>query len=387
MRLPFWPGWEYNKTVAGACTNLHGKGSMKMNKIPAIDLHCDTIALIRSCSVQAENERKGLENGPIFFSVSEKELKEGIRLRHNGRHIDAERLKESGYFCQCLGLCASQRAANAAHVTPWEYLQQLFDCFDREVADCSELLRPAVSGSEMEANFRSGYVSAMKTMEDSMALGTDLAHLEEAYRRGVRMASLTWNFENDLAFGHRKTETGLEIDAVNGLKSAGREFIKAMEELGMLVDLSHLNDAGTADVLSLLKPSTPVIASHSNARALCGHARNLPDEYLKKIADRGGIIGINFWHAVLNEAYRNGPEKLSAVSDMCEHMKYIRRVAGIDSIGLGSDFDGITSETEISGCGEIQKLAEGMDRAGFTGEEIEKVFYKNVLRVFKDVLG
>lgn len=359
-----------------------------MKTIPAIDLHCDTIALIRSCSVQAENRRRGLPDGPVFFSVSEEELRNGIRLRKNTRHIDAERLKSSGYLCQCLGMCASRRAANAARVSPWEYLLMLCDTFDEEVAACPDLLRPATSGTEMERNFKAGYVSVLKTMEDSMALGTDPEHLREVYRRGVRVASLTWNHENELAFGHRILEGGgLEIDDRNGLKPAGFAFVRAMEELGMIIDISHLNDAGTRDVFATVSASTPVIATHSNARSLCGHARNLPDGFLRQLADHGGLTGINFWHASLNEKYIKGPEKLSAVDDMCAQMKYIRNVAGIDSIGLGSDFDGITSTTEISGCGEIQKLAEGMERAGFTDDEIEKVFYQNALRVFKDVLG
>lgn len=364
-------------------------------KIPVIDMHCDTIALIRSCRVQGENRKTGRGAGvapSLFFSVSEEELEGGIRLRRNGRHLDAERLKEGGYFCQCLGLCSSVRSAAAASVTPWEYLCLLCDTFDEEVADCADILKPVTTGTEMERNFADGYVSVLKTIEDSMAMGGSIAHLKEMYARGVRVAGLTWNFENELGYGHHLTESGLAVDDMNGLKPAGFEFVEAMEEMGMLIDISHLNDAGTRDVFAAVKPSTPVIATHSNARGLCGHARNLTDAFLKQLADHGGVTGINFFHAFLNDRYMDDrnlrpEEKISAVSDMCEHMKYIRNIAGIDCIGLGSDFDGVSSALEVNGCGEIQKIAEGMDRAGFTEEEIEKVFYRNTLRVFKEVLG
>ena len=356
--------------------------------VPVIDMHCDTIALIKSCEVQGYNKKNGIETEKSFFVVTEEEKDNGLHLRRNGHDIDAERLKSAGYFCQCLGMCSSKRTSRIAGVTPMEYLRLLCDTFDKEVAACSDILRPAVTGTEMEKNFQAGYVNVMKTIEDSMALGTDLNNLREMYDRGVRMAGLTWNFENDLAYGHHITEDGgLEVDDVHGLKPAGFAVIETMEELGMIVDISHLNDAGTRDVFRTLKPSTPVIATHSNARNLCRAARNLPDDLLRQLADRGGVTGINFCHSFLNNKYIDGPEKLSLVSDMCEHMKYIRNLVGIDAIGLGSDFDGVTSKLEVNGCGEMQKIAEGMDRAGFTDEEIEKVFYKNVLRVFKEVLG
>lgn len=366
---------------------MEEKLEKKNQPVPVIDMHCDTIALIRSCRVQAENKGKNGETVSVYFKVTEKEMEEGIHLRRNGRMLDAERLKASGSFCQCLGLCSSKRSAAAAGVTPWEYLNLLCDTFDEEVESCRDILRPVTTASEMEKNFSEGFVSVLKTIEDGMAMEGNIENLKVMYQRGVRVAGFTWNFENELGFGHQLTETGLLIDDKNGLKPAGFAFTEAMEEMGMLMDISHLNDAGTRDVFDTVKASTPVLATHSNARGLCRHARNLPDDLLKKLADHGGVTGINFCHAFLNDRYMDDSEKLSRIEDMCAHMKYIRNLAGIDCIGLGSDFDGITSTLEVNGCGEMQKIAEGMDRAGFTSEEIEKVFYKNVLRVFREVLG
>ena len=362
--------------------------------VPVIDMHCDTMALIRNVKVQTENRKKGIELQMIScFKATKDELENGLSFRENHRMIDAKRLKASSYLCQCLGLCSSERSAANAGVDPWEYLLMISDTCDGEVAANADLVRPVTTGTEMEKVFAEGVAPVMKTIEDSMALGGDLEKLAEMYRRGVRVASLTWNFENELGFGHRYVtdpETGkksLVLDTENGLKPAGFEFVKAMEEMGVILDISHLNDAGIRDAFAAMKKSTPIIATHSNARALCPHPRNLPDEFLRELADRGGITGINFCHAFLNPECMDDSQKYSRIEDMTAHMKYIRNVAGIDTIGLGSDFDGITSDVDFYGCGEIHMLEEGMEKAGFTDDEIEKVFYRNALRVFKEVLG
>ena len=362
--------------------------------VPVFDMHCDTIALIESCRIQSERAKKNLPySGGIFFSVSEEELKNGISFRENTRMIDAKRLKQSNYICQCLALCASKRSAEAAGVTPWEYLRLLSDSFDRVCEQNADLVRPVTSIAETEKCFREGRVPVLKTIEDSAALEGDLDRLQQMYRCGVRVVGFTWNFENAVAFGHKYAtdpitgERYLEVDDVNGLKPAGFAFTEAMEQMGILMDISHLNDAGIRDVFATVKPSTPVIATHSNARALCAHPRNLPDDFLRAIADHGGLTGINFCHEFLNPVCIRDRQKFSHVSDMVEHIKYIKNVAGIDVIGLGSDFDGITSDVEFYGCGEIHALAEGMEKAGFTDDEIEKVFYRNALRVFRDVIG
>ena len=362
--------------------------------VPVFDMHCDTISLIESCRIQSARAAHKLpDTGKLFFSVSDEELKNGISFRENTRMIDAKRLKQSNYICQCLAVYSSKKAAEAVGLTPWEYLLRLCDTFDSETAKNADLVRPVTSVAEMEACFRAGYAPVLKTIEDSMALEGDLDRLQEVYRRGVRVVGFTWNFENAVAFGHRyvtdpKTgEQYLEVDNENGLKPAGFAFTKAMEELGILMDISHLNDAGIRDVFATVKPSTPVIATHSNARGLCPHPRNLTDDFLRAIADHGGLTGINFCHAFLNPVCIRGAQKFSHISDMVEHIKYIKNVAGIDVIGLGSDFDGITSEVEFYGCGEIHALADGMEKAGFTDDEIEKVFYRNAMRVFREVIG
>ena len=176
-----------------------------------------------------------------------------------------------------------------------------------------------------------------------------------------------------------------EPDTENGLKPAGFAMVEAMENLGVIIDVSHLNDAGIFDILKTVKKDTPVIASHSNARAVCPHPRNLTDEMLRQIAEHGGICGINFAYDFISD--EKSESQLTTIDGMIRHMKYIRDVAGIDTIGFGSDFDGIGNPVEVKNAAGMQQIAQKMEDAGFTLDEIEKVFYKNALRVYKQVLG
>lgn len=365
-----------------------------MKKIPAIDMHCDTIGLIRSRDVQAEILKTGRKkSGSGYdFTFTEEELKNPISLRRNSRMIDAERLKEGGYMCQSFAMYVSEGAANAAQMGRFEYLCSTSDLLDREIEKNSDILRYAYSGSDIEKNFSDGFVSCLKTVEEGLPYEGKLENLKEAYRRGVRKSTLTWNYENELAFGNKlvRTENGSMVmvpDTENGLKKTGFEFVEAMEDMGMIIDVAHLSDAGIRDIFNTVKPSTPIISSHSNARAVCSHARNLTDEFLRLMAEHGGVTGINVCSAFLAEDQMFAKERVTRISDMIRHMQHIKNVAGIDTVALGTDFDGTSGRLELGHAGEIQKLACELDRAGFTEEEIEKIYYKNALRVYKEVLG
>ena len=335
--------------------------------IPIIDMHCDTIFKIY------ELRRQGQD----------------VKLRSNNLHLDLLRMKEAGYMTQCFALFTYMPYTQDRGVDPFEYAKTLSDTMDRELEANADLIRPALSAGDIVRNYRKGFLSAIKTIEEGAVYKGSPDLVRFFYDHGVRKSTLTWNFENELAFPNRAVkdpETGeyhVFPETERGLKKAGQDVVLLMEELGMLIDVSHLGDAGIFEILDIVGPHTPVIASHSNARAVTGHPRNLTDQMLRGIAEHGGLTGINFCAAFLTED-GNG---VSRIKDMVSHARYIYNVAGSDAIGLGTDFDGIDDQLELNGAGEMQKLADALSAASFTTGEIEKIFWRNAMRVYEEVLG
>ena len=339
--------------------------------LPVIDMHCDTIAGLY------DRMRAG----------------EKVSLRQNNMHVDLLRMKQSGYMCQSFALFTDLQEIRKAGISPFEHAKALLDYLDSELAANADLIRPALSGTDIRKNHEAGFMSALRTIEEGGVFEGDPANVEYFRKRGVRKATLTWNYENELAFPNRLTggmerssyavARGMVPETEKGLKETGRAVVLQMESLGILIDVSHLSDAGILEVLQLVKKDTPVIASHSNARAVTGHPRNLTDGMLRQIAEHGGVTGINFCPDFLTDDGRQE----SRIADMIRHIRHIRKVAGTDVIGLGTDFDGIRGSLEADGAGGVPILAGALEKADFSSEEIEKIFYKNVLRVYTQVLG
>lgn len=209
------------------------------------------------------------------------------------------------------------------------------------------------------------------SIEEGGCMEGSLDKLSVLYQEGVRSITLTWNYENELGY------TNLDTDN-RGLKTFGFEAIEAMNHLGMIIDLSHLSDKGTTE--AIVHSKKPVVATHSNARALTQHTRNLPDDLIKGIAHTGGIVGLNFWSELL------GASRKSQIDDMIRHIEYNIKVGGEGCIAIGTDFDGINCEVEIPHIGRIDDLAVALNRRGRSDAIIEKLFYKNAERVIRDVL-
>ena len=241
---------------------------------------------------------------------------------------------------------------------------------------------PAVVGAvrnrqDLEQNIKDKKVSLILSMEDGVMVDGKMERLREFYDSGVRALNLTWNFEN--CFGYPNSRDAGIMN--KGLKDFGKEAVTVMEELGMIIDVSHLSDGGFWDICQLSKK--PFIASHSNARAVCNHPRNLTDEMLKALANKGGVAGLNLGPEFLRT---DNPNHESSIEDMVRMCQYIRNVAGIDVMGIGTDFDGISGKLDIDSSEKISLLYDALRKNGFTEEEIEKISYKNVLRVLRDCL-
>lgn len=194
-----------------------------------------------------------------------------------------------------------------------------------------------------------------------------LEDVEYLYQCGVRCATLTWNNTNKLAGG--------VDDEESGLTKFGKSVIGKMEELGILIDVSHLNDKSFYDVASII--TRPIIATHSNSRRICGHRRNITDDMFKIIRDSGGCVGINLYPLFLTEN-----EKCTA-DDALLHIEHFMSLDGESSIGIGSDFDGIPyTPYGLEDCGKLHILLDKLKEIGTQKETVEKISHKNFERVF-----
>lgn len=327
----------------------------------AADMHCDTIYEI------CERRKKG----------------EDLCLRRNALHLDLEKMRKGDYGLQNFAVYVHLGRTE----DPFRQAMEMIDTFYEEMEANRDLIGAVRSYEDIRKNWEEGRMSAMLTMEEGGVCLGDVRLLRDFYRLGVRMMTLTWNFPNELGYPNRTVaegpDKGCYPDTEHGLTPKGFEFLEEMERLGMIIDISHLNDAGIWDVFGHTKK--PFVASHSNARAVCRHPRNLTDELIRKMAQRGCVIGINYGADFLHD-WEEGEKAAGRIEHMVEHIRHIRKVGGIGCLGLGSDFDGIDEPLEIASPDQVPLLAEALERAGFTGSEIDAVFYGNVLRVYREVL-
>ncbi|MEG2000646.1 MAG: dipeptidase [Evtepia sp.] len=213
-----------------------------------------------------------------------------------------------------------------------------------------------------------GKTAAFLSLEGAELIDCNPKKLECAYTAGVRMINLTWNHANRLSGSAMQ-------DPTRGLSEEGIAFVLKMEELGILVDVSHLSDPGFWDVVSISK--NPIVASHSNARALCFHPRNLTDQQISAIIHSGGVIGLNFYTEFLG--------RRADLSTIAKHLKHIQKLGGEDHVALGSDFDGCDSLPKelSSGVLGLPNLYNCLEKQKFN--ELQKLFFTNLMRVVNDV--
>lgn len=296
--------------------------------------------------------------------------------------VDLKRLHKSGAMAQFFAIFLPDTAVYTRwKIPPMEdevYISSCASLLERSVAAHTDIVALANNADDIRRNHEDGKVSAVLTMEDGRAIAGNLENLKRFYDMGVRAVGLTWNHENCLGAPNSRDP---EIMG-RGLTAFGKEAVGYMQELGMLIDVSHLSDGGFYDVAQLCKK--PFVATHSNCRAICPHPRNLTDDMIRTLSDHGGVMGINFGPEFLSE----DPKKsCSTVERMVAMACHERKVGGIDVIALGSDLDGIEGNLEIDSCDKMELLVSGLSRNGFTENEIEKIFYRNVLRVMEDAVN
>jgi membrane dipeptidase len=225
-------------------------------------------------------------------------------------------------------------------------------------------------------DFEPGRVAAIVHLEGADPLAADLADLEDWYARGLRSLGLVWSRANAFAEGV-PFRFPASPDTGPGLTAAGRALVRRCNELGVLVDLSHLNEAGFWDVAGL--SAAPLVATHSNAHALCASTRNLTDAQLEAIGSSGGVVGINFAVSFLRED--GAHEAATALTEIVRHAAYVAGRIGVDHVALGSDFEGALLPDELGGIAGLPRLVDAFRAAGFDEDAVAKVTHRNWLRV------
>ena len=243
-----------------------------------------------------------------------------------------------------------------------------------EISKNRDMIALARSCEELLTNQKNGLMSGILTVEEGGIIEGKMERLEELYREGVRLITLTWNFEN--CMGYPNSE---DAEIMNqGLKPFGIEAVEHMNELGMIVDVSHLSDGGFWDVMKYSKK--PAIASHSNARRECGHRRNLTDEMIRALAEKGGIAGLNFYPAFLAKT------GTANIDDIVGHLVHMYHVGGEEFVAIGTDFDGFEGAVDgLEDMGKMPFFYEALKKRKFTDSQIEKFWYKNALRIIREV--
>ena len=225
-------------------------------------------------------------------------------------------------------------------------------------------------------------VAGILTLEEGGVLNNRPERLSRLYENGIRLITLTWNYENCIGSPNSRDPNVMK----QGLKPFGIEVVERMNELGMIIDVSHLSDGGFWDCIRYSR--RPVVASHSNARSLCPHPRNLSDEMLRALGEKGGVAGVNFYSAFLKSSSGRGETLRAEMEDLIRHICRMIDQAGEDGVALGSDFDGFETEAlpeKISGVQDLDCLWDAMRDSGITPRQIDKIASGNVKRVMREV--
>ena len=311
-----------------------------------VDAHCDTLTVLQ------EQKR---ELGPLS-PVG---------------HVDLHRLKDGGVNVQFFAIFVHPSFGELRGI---ERTLEIIDIFYQQLEKYGEQLALATSKKMIEQIVQQSKIAAVLSIEGGEALGNKINMLNIYYQLGVRCLTLTWNGRNSLADGVNERHTK------GGLTRFGTEVVRKMNQLGMLIDVSHLSNYGFWDVLAV--STKPVLATHSNCATLCPHPRNLTDQQIVSLADKGGVIGLTLVPQFIST------DKPSLVKYL-DHIDYIVNLIGnTKHIGIGTDFDGVDQTLpELSDCSQLSLITEGLTKRGYNEIDIKNILGGNFLRIFGEVVG
>lgn len=286
----------------------------------------------------------------------------GEGLERTTGAVDLDRGARLGRYCQFFAIWAVDDMAEGK--SSCQVYEEQYRLFRREMEKHRNRIAHCRTAAEAAQAHREGKVAAFLSVEGAHMLRCDLDELRLAYERGVRAVNLTWNNANALSGSCRD-------EPERGLSGQGRAFVREMQRLGMLVDVSHLSDPGFWGVME--EAVRPVIASHSNARAICPHSRNLTDEQITAIIKNQGIMGLN-----LCAEFVGAQPDLDA---MIGHLEHVLALGGQQHVSLGGDLDGCTPIREVRDVLGWEKLYERLLQKNYNESVVRDLFYNNLMRV------
>ena len=307
---------------------------------PVFDFHCDTaLALLGNDRNQAGS------------------------LRKNNGHIDLERASKLGGYAQCFACFTTDIPELLRGISPILLFERELATIQREVDKNSDLISIVYSMEEVEENRASGKMSAILTLEGTAGIDYNPALLEDLWAIGFRVSSLGWNEKNPL--------TGSNVTG-GGLTDLGREYVKEAQRLGMRVDVSHISDEGFWDIMKIT--DAPILATHSNSRAVHSHSRNLTDDMFRAICETGGVAGYNTCREFTGEP--------SDLDTACDHiLRFMELDPSGKHIALGGDLDGVDAMPDgFEGVQSYPALALRLLSRGLTRENVMDIFWNNAVR-------
>lgn len=310
---------------------------------PVFDFHCDTA-----------------------LALLGEDLNQAGSLKHNSLHIDLDRAAGLGGYAQCFGCFTTPFMEEWHHISPVLAFERELATIQREVDKNSDRISIAYSPEEIEENQANGKMSAILTLEGTAGFGYDPALLEDLYAIGFRVTSLGWNEQNPLTGSH---VTG------GGLTDQGREYVREAQRLGMLVDVSHISDEGFWDILKIT--DAPIIATHSNSRAVWNHSRNLTDDMFRAICETGGVAGYNACADFTGE----DPD----LDSICDHLFHFLELDPSGThIALGGDLDGVERTPRgFEGVQSWPVLAQRLLERGMDEKTVQNIYWNNAIGVMK----
>lgn len=311
---------------------------------------------------------------------------DGVRTltdRSEKGHLDFPRAREAGLTCTVQAAWPARelwhwlpaeikKGHDPMHPDKFKRVGQQIDGLLTQIEQAGPGVRLALTAGDIRDAHAGGQLAVLINIEGAEAIAGDLANLRNFHRLGVRMLGLVWNYRNEVADGAGDEQAG------GRLTQFGRQVVKEMNRLGMLVDLSHITAPGFWDVLEVSEQ--PVLFTHGNCRALWDHPRNLTDEQIKALAQKGGVMGVSF----VNTFMHRETATLSTVADHIDHV--VQLLGSAEYVAYGSDFDGCTTPPGLENVTKLPHLTAELLSRGYTESDLARILGGNYLRVFEQVL-